>query len=507
MQGKHLQLPGRSDIFALHFSGKPMFANIKRLTKHSAIYGIGHILSRGLGFLLLPIYTNYLEPAQYGLYALAFSYFVIVNILYFHGLDSAFLRFFIHREDDAGRLPAETVFSTSFYSLMATGLLLTITGLVFARPVAEMLFHTPELTVIIRYCHLILLLDTAAIIPFLTLRAHEQSVRFGLLKVLNIAVLLVLNIYFIIFRGQGIEGIFLANLLASGFTLLTLLPVLLTSLRLSFSAMLWRGLIRFALPYLPTTLSVVLMDVIDRFILEHFTDEATVGVYSAGYRLAMVMALFVAAFRFAWHPFFLATAREQEARKLFARILTYYILACMVLYLSMAWFVDDLVRIRFGSGYLFGEEYWAGTGVVPILMLAYILFGVYANFLVGIHLSKKTWLLAGISVLGALTNIIGNMVFIPWGGMYAAAWVTVVSYAVMTGALYAVAHRLYPVPYEFSRLAVLIAVTAALFILAQVFELAFFGKIVLLFSLPIVLYFLKFFKEDERAALRHMLGL
>ncbi len=481
-----------------------MLANIKRLARHSAIYGLGHILSRGIGFLLLPIYTNYLTPEQYGLFALAFSYLVILNIFYYHGIDSAFLRFYI-LHDAEHRTEPEVIFSTAFYSLIATGAMLTLAGVLFAETLAGLILDTEGAGPILRYVHLILLLDTAAIIPFLTLRAQEKSVQFGLLKGLNVLVTLGLNVYFIIFLNRGIEGIFLANLYASAFTLLTLLPVLRHSLRFAFSLPVWKELLRFGLPYLPTTLSVVLMDVSDRFILEYFTDDSVVGVYSAGYRLAMIMALMVAAFRFAWHPFFLSTAGEPGAPKLFARIFTYFMLAAAILYLGLFWFLEDFIRIRIGSGYLFGEAYWAGIDLIPILMLAYILFGAYAIFVAGVHISKKTRLLPVFSLLGALVNIIGNMLFIPIWGMYAAAWVTVAGYAVMTASLYFVVQSFYPVPYEFRRVFALVLLVLGYIILTYLLNPLLFGKILLFLSIPFVIYFSNFLREDERSSLRRML--
>jgi len=351
----------------------------------------------------------------------------------------------------------------------------------------------------------ILFFDALSVLPFLVLRAKEKSVPFVSLKLLNIVVNLSLNLYFIVGKGMGVEGIFLANLFSSGFTFLSTLPIVARTLGLVYSREDMKTFLRFGLPYIPATLAVVIMDVIDRFILKAIKGDAVVGIYHAGYKLGMFMALVVAAFRFAWHPFFLSTAKDPQAKAVFAKVLTYFMLACSFVYLGITLFIDDLVRIRIGSGFLFGEDYWAGTAVVSIVMLAYMLYGVYLNFLVGVYLEKKTKYLPFITGLAALINIVGNFALIPVFGMLGAAWTTVASYLSMAIALYLVSRKLYPVQYEFGRLLKLALVLAAVVAASRLWPVPFWGKFGLLLLYPVALWGSGFFEARELAELKKML--
>jgi O-antigen/teichoic acid export membrane protein len=479
-----------------------MLKSLKRLTKHSAVYGIGHILTRALGFLLVPLYTNYLDPDAFGVAAIVFSYLAVLTILYTYGIDAAFLRFYIPSEK-AGE--QRRLFSTAYFTVAVSSLLFSAVGYQFAGAIARVMLDDPGSQPLLQMSAGILFFDALSVLPFLVLRAKERSVPFVSLKLANIVVNLGLNLYFIVGKGMGVEGIFLANLISSGFTFLSTLPIVARTLGLVYSVEDIKTFLRFGLPYIPATLAVVIMDVIDRFILKAIRGDAEVGIYHAGYKLGMFMALIVAAFRFAWHPFFLSTAKDPQAKAIFARVLTYFMLVCSVVYLGITLFIDDLVRIRIGEGFLFGEKYWAGTAVVPIVMLAYMLYGAYLNFLVGVYLEKKTKYLPFITGLAALINVAGNFALIPVFGMFGAAWTTVVSYLSMAIALYLVSQRLYPVSYEFGRLLKLALVLGAFAVASRVWPVPFWGKIGLFLLYPVALWASGFFDARELEQMKKIL--
>lgn len=478
-----------------------MLASLKRLTKHSAVYGIGHILTRALGFLLVPLYTNYLELGAFGIAAIVFSYLALLTILYTYGIDAAFLRFYIPSENAREQ---RRLFSTAYFTIAASSLLFSVVGYHYAGGIARIMLDDPGSQPLLQMSAGILFFDALSVLPFLVLRAKEKSIPFISLKLLNIVVNLSLNLYFIVGQGMGVEGIFLANLISSGFTFLSTLPIVARTLGLVYSLEDMKAFLRFGLPYIPATLAVVIMDVIDRFILKAIKGDEVVGIYHAGYKLGMFMALIVAAFRFAWHPFFLSTAKDPQAKAIFAKVLTYFMLACSMVYLGITFFIDDLVRIKIGSGFLFGEKYWAGTAVVPVIMLAYMLYGAYLNFLVGVYLEKKTKYLPLITGLAAIINIIGNFALIPVFGMLGAAWTTVLSYLSMAIALYWVSRKLYPVAYEFDRLLKLVLLLAAFAMANRVWPMPFPARIGLLLFYPVALWGSGFFEARELAQLKKM---
>ncbi|MFQ5632098.1 MAG: lipopolysaccharide biosynthesis protein, partial [bacterium] len=291
-----------------------MFASIKRLTKNSAIYGIGHIFARSIAFFLLPIYTNFLSPDDFGVAVLLISLLAILNIFYVYGMDSAFLRYYIEAESSQEK---QEIFSTALWTIFTTALLLSSIGYLLSENVAEILFSDRDVASLLKMCCGILFFDGIAAILYLVLRAEEKSLHFVSLKSIAAIITLALNWLFIIAWGWGIDGIFWANLASAGASVILILPFILKKLAFAYSFTSLKMLLKFGLPYIPSTLSVILMDVIDRFFIETFLGKSAVGLYGAGYRLGMLMALFVAAFRFAWHPFFLATAKEANAKEIF----------------------------------------------------------------------------------------------------------------------------------------------------------------------------------------------
>ena len=480
-----------------------MLQSIKRLTKHSAVYGIGYIVSRSIGFLLLPIHTNYLLPGEYGIAALLFSSLAIMNIIFSYGMDVAFLRFFILEDDKHKK---HTIFSTAFWMIFGTGLCFSSILVLFPTPFSQIIFRTPHYIVLVRLAGGILLADTMALIPFLLLRGEEKSVTFITLKLLNVAANFGLNILFVAILKKGVVGVFTANLIASVFTLITVLPILLKWLVPRFKKETLFELLRFGLPYVPSGLSVIIMDQIGRFFLDRMIGEKATGIFSASYKLGMFMALVVAAFRFAWHPFFLSTSKQDDAPRIFARVLTYFLAVTGFVFLTISYFIDEIVHFHLFGVSLFGEGYTSGIKIVPIIMLAYIGYGIYVNFIVGVYLKKKTSLLPLVTGIGAAVSILANFLLIPHFGIVGAAWATFLAYGSMTTALYLVSHKLYPIPYEIGRIFKLLAGGAILFILGIFVFSNGWMRLFLLMSFPFLLWMLGFFNKGEKLAVGQFLN-
>ncbi|HDQ45808.1 MAG TPA: polysaccharide biosynthesis protein [bacterium] len=477
-----------------------MRESLKRLTKHSAVYGIGHIVSRSMGFLLLPIHTNTLSPDLYGIASLLFSALAILNVFFSYGLDSAFLRFFVLAGSESEK---RRLFSTGWWTIFSTSLLFSSLLVFFSAPFSALIFRSPDYTLLIRLAAGILIADGLALLPFLLLRAEEKSRLFVVLKTLNLAVTLGLNILFVGVLRLGVPGIFQANLIASAFTLLTLIPIQIQWLRPVFHRIDFAELMKFGLPYIPSYLSVVVMDQVSRFFIDRMIGTEATGLFSAGYKLGMFMALVVAAFRFAWHPFFLSTSRQPDAKRIFARILTYFLLVLGLFFLLVSFFVREIAGLRLFGFRLFGEGFDAGLSIVPIVMLAYILYGVYANFVIGVYLEKKSVYMPLITGLGAAAALLGNYFLIPRIGLTGAAWATAISYGVMALSLYLVNQRLYPIPYEGRRILKLLFVYAGIFFIGYgvLRDAAFWIRGVLILSVFPGLWIVRFFYAEERAAL------
>lgn len=482
-----------------------VLGHIKRLLRHSAIYGIGHMASRGLGFLLLPLHTNAIPAGEYGKAALIFSFLAIMNVVYGYGMDVAFLRFVALQEDVRKQ---RLLFSTGMISLLATSVLLSVLLIVLHRPTASVIFRSTAEANLILMSSGILLFDALTLLPFMVLRAKERSKAFVILKLASVIINVAANVYFIIILNQGVAGIFVANLLSSFVTLILVIPIILKHFVFEFDKSMFRELIGFGLPYIPTGLAVVAMNLIDRFILERLTGFETTGIYSAGYKLGSFMALFIAAFRFAWHPFFLSVSSQPKAKTVFSRVLTYFMLACSTVFLVISLFIDEIVRLQAFGVSLFGEEYWQSTSIIPLILISNIFYGIYVNFYVGIFLEKKTSVLPGITAISAGVNIGLNFLLIPFFGMLGAAWATVAAYGLLAALLYRKSNALYPIPYEWGRIMKVSVLALGLFML-QIYLFHFENPWIKGLLIPcffILLWFTKFPDPIEKARLRSALG-
>lgn len=479
-----------------------MFDSLKRLTKHSVVYGLSLILARSISFLLLPLHTHVFVQEAYGVVNLGYAYLAVVGVLYNFGFDSAFLRYYLLSDEPTER---SRIFSTAYHSITIIAAILSIAGWVAASALAQWQLGSTEYVYVMRLCSCILFFDALSTLPFLILRAEERSRAFAALKIFNVMINFAFNYFFIVRLNRGIAGVFEANLIASIFSVVTLGHLTIRHLGWQFRFSRFKELFAFGLPYVPSVLSVVIIDNISRVFLERYAGLATVGLFSAGYKLGMIMSLMVAAFRFAWQPFFLSTSKQQDAKNIFSRVLTYFTLVCSVIFLGMCFFVDDLVRFDFGGFRLLGTEYWESTVIVPPVLLAYFFLGAYTIFIVGVQIEKKTIYLPLVTGIGAAVNIAVNYALIPYFGMMGAAWAAVFAYLAMAASLYIVSQRLYSIEYEWVRIAKMIIVVAGLFAIDRIFAIPFFGRVGLLLAFPITLYILRFFNSSELARLKKLL--
>ncbi|HAL56088.1 MAG TPA: hypothetical protein DCP63_06360 [Bacteroidetes bacterium] len=425
-----------------------MIDKIARLAKEAAVYGLSSIVGRFLNFLLVPFYTNYLLTSEYGVVANIYAYIAFAFVLYGYGIESAYMRFVSSMEIG----DKKQNFSVPFYSHMVTSVVLSLLVHVSAPSLAQMIGVEPSQADLIRYAGWILFFDTLSLVPFASLRMENRAGMFAGLRVLNIFINVVFNIVFLVGFGMKAEGVLIANLIASAVTFLILLKLALPQFTLRFSKKLYHELLKFGLPYIPAGIAGIAIQVVDRPILKALTDDATVGVYQANYRLGVLMMLVVGMFDYAWRPFFLAHAKDEDAKKLFARVFTYFVALMMLILVTVSLFIDDLVRIQILGRYFIHPDYWGGVAIVPVILLSYVFTGAYVNFVVGVYLEKKTKYLPYVTGAGGLVNVAVNFLLIPRYGIMGAAFATLLSYVVMAGGIYLASQNLYYVRYEWGKI-------------------------------------------------------
>ena len=445
---------------------------LKTLVGQTAIYGLSSIVGRLLNFLLVPLYTSVFAPEEYGIFSVLMTVVAFVMVVLTYGFETAFFHF-TNKEEDS-----EKVLSTGFVSLLSTSLLFLLLAAFYSESIANLL-HVSEYPNFIYWLAWILVLDVLTTLPFAKLRVDHRAWRFAYIRLVNIAVNIGLNLFFYLLcpyllkqgvapdfvegfynPAMGIGYIFISNLIASAVTLLLLAPEIL-KLKPSFDFALWKKMGKYGFPLLIGGLAYVTNEMADRLLLERLlpkdTATAQVGVYSACYKIAIFMTLFVQAFRYGAEPFFFAQAQKKDAKEQYAIVMRYFIAFTAFIFLSISVFIDIIKH------FIQDEAYHAGLDVVPILLLANLFLGMYYNLSVWYKVSGKTRFGAYLSVAGAAITIGLNVLLIPTMSYMGSAWATLICYASMCVMSYVFSRHHYPISYNWKYISFYMITALSLF--------------------------------------------
>ena len=421
---------------------------IFHLGRKSIAYVLGHLATRAISFLLLPLYTNTLSPADYGILTLAFTFAAFSMIVFHFGIDSALLRFFTGED----RQRQKQVFSTVYTTQIVVSILL-VAGILLARgSLARVLLGVdrPDWIVILAG---ILFMDALWAHPMHILRATGLATRYATFSMTNALVIAGANIVFLTVFEMGITGVLLANLAGSFMLFLVTMPTVVGNFTFrGWSKPLLNKMLRFGLPFLPAGLFTMIMELSDRYFLRWMTDMETVGLYSAGYKLGLAMLLLVGGFNLGWQPFFLDRGKRDGAKEVFARITVYMLLLLSWILLTVGAWIDHLVRLPIGPITIFGPAYWSATQIVPLILLGYLFFAMYVLQLPGILLANRTNWVMFYRGSGALTKLTLNFLLIPIWGVMGAATATCIAFGTMSTVTYIFNRRFYAMPYEWGRM-------------------------------------------------------
>lgn len=433
---------------------------LKTVYKQTFIYGLATVVPKMLSFLLVRLHTDksVLENvSDYGDVALVFSYFVLFNVILAYGMETAFFRFFNKESSKAN------VLSTSTISIVLSSLGFLVLGLLFKQQIADLThIHVNYITLVVW----ILFLDALVIIPFAALRAQGKPIKYTAVKLTNVVINLSLNVFLLVFlkalsadnsfwesiyvANFEVSYIFIANLVASGVTVLILLPFYF-KLNYKIDTVLWKKMLSYALPVLVAGVAFSINETFDRVLLERLLPDATaktaVGMYSACYKLALFMMLFATAYRLGIEPFFFSQSKTKDATKNYAKILEFFVVCGAFILLVVVVFVDVLKLILIPN-----EAYWEAMKVVPILLLAYLFLGIYHNLSVWYKITDRTKFGAYISVIGAAITLLINLMFIASYNYMASAVATLSAYVSMTLLSYYFGRKHYPIPYNIKKI-------------------------------------------------------
>ena len=446
---------------------------LKRLASQTAVYGLSSIVGRFLNYLLVPLYTYTFVPADYGVVAEFYAYMGFLAVLMTFGMETGYFRFRSKGDDDPGTVLATVV----RFLVLANGAFLVL-AVVYQQPIADLLRHAdhPEY---IWWVAAILAMDSVGNAAFARLRAEDKAFRFAAIKLIEIGANIGLNVFFIVlcrqayeadpgsFLGQlwnpeiGVGYVFISNLAASVLKLVLLAPQFRGALT-GFDGALFRRMLRYSLPMVVIGMAGIVNEMLDRAALKYLlpyddaTNMAQLGIYSAVYKLSILMTLFIQAFRYAGEPFFFSYAKQRDARQMYALVLTWFVIFCVFIFLLVTLYIDVFQ-------YFVGSAYREGLVVVPVLLLANLLLGVYVNLSIWYKLTDRTLLGAWVSLAGAAITVAMLWFLVPRVGYQGAAWAHLACYSVMVALSYGLGRRYYPVPYDMPRVAGYIALGLGLY--------------------------------------------
>ena len=431
----------------------------KSLFKQTAIYGLATVLPRMLSFLLVKLYTGIMPTADYGEVSLVLSWMVFFNVILSYGMETAFFRFYNSETDK------QNVIATSTISIFWSSIFFLFGALIFRNSLAT--FANVDVQYI-TYSIWILVLDALVIVPFSKLRANQRPMLYAIIKIGNVVVNLVLNLFFLLllpkiaksnpnsFIGNlyienfEIAYIFIANLLASLLTLVVLSPNYL-SLNRNFDKALWKKMMQYGLPILVAGIAFAINEHLDKILLGWWLPEniakSEVGVYSACYKLGLFMVLFATAFRLGIEPFFFSHSGNENAQQTYAVITKYFVIFGSLILLSVIVFADALKFLLLDN-----KSYWEAMKVVPLIILANFFLGIYNNLSVWYKLTDKTKIGAYISIVGAIITLVLNYLLIPKYSYYGSAIATIAAYGSMMTISYLLGNKHYPIPYDMEKI-------------------------------------------------------
>ena len=438
-------------------------AGIKSLAKDTAIYGLSSIIGRFLNWCLVPLYTITFPVAEYGVVTYVYSVVALALIILTYGMETGFFRFANH---ERWKDPMQ-VYSTALTSLAVTSSLFVLLVLAALEPVTRWMQcdgHS-DYVVMMALC---VAIDAFLALPFSYLRYKKRPVRFATIRLVNIGINIGLNLFFILlcpwlmrvapgtvdwfYRPDfGIGYIFLSNLIASAVNFLMMIPEL-TGFRWRFSRRLLGEMLRYSAPLLVLGVAGIMNQTVDKLLYPYLVSDPAeamegLGIYGANYKVAIVMVMFIQAFRFAYEPFIFSQAKErgEKSKQAYRDAMKCFVIFAIVLFLGVMFFLPVLK-------YFISPKYFSGLAVVPLIMLAEFFFGVFFNLSVWYKLSDRTVWGMYFSLIGVAVTVVLNVLLVPRFGYMGCAWAALASYFVMMAASYFIGQRLNPIDYPVKRL-------------------------------------------------------
>ena len=435
----------------------------KKLLSETVIYGIGSILPRLINFILVPLYIGQIDPAEFSQFAQLYSLVAFVNIVLTCGFETAYFRF------SADPNISGKVFHTSFWFVAVNALTFLIGMYIFNIPLAKLFNYVDHPEYLIWFAW-IALFDAICMVPFAYLRFTNRPIKYSAVRIIQSVFHTVLVlVFFFWIPNEFLEKIgltekvsypFFANVLASFFGVLLLIPIL-KQVRFYFNWELFRKMFRYAYPVMFAGLAFAINENLDNLLLRDMIDEAEAGAYAGCYKIATLMILMVTAYRMGVEPFFFKKANDADAKKTYANVMLYFVIFCgfavVALLGNLSWIKRLIVT---------DEDYWVAIQIVPIIVIANFFFGIYYNLSTWYKVTDRTYVGTIVSWVGAGLTILLNLFLIPVIGFMASAWATLIAYGTMMVISYFWGQKTYKIPYKSRKILFYMVLSVGLGLLA-----------------------------------------
>ncbi|MBA3244543.1 MAG: oligosaccharide flippase family protein [Actinobacteria bacterium] len=469
-------------------------AQMRRLGKHSAIYGLGGVVSRVIAVFLLPLYTRYLDPPDFGAVGLLVGLSAVLVTILRAGISSAFFRFYFDAKNTAERL---LVLRTSFWFTMASATAGLVAGVLLAEPLADLLLLDDANLVRAAFVGIWAQMNYEQLTALF--RVEERSGLFVVASLANIAITIATTLVLVVGYDQGALGVIVGNFIGTLVVYLALLGYRRAQLGLQLSRPLLREMNRFGVPLVPSALALIALNFGDRFFLNELVGTAEVGRYELGVRIASAMVLLITAFRTAWPAFAYSIEDDDEAKRTYAFVLTYLVVAASWLALALGLLSPWLVRL------LATPEYYEGGRVVALLAFGSVAYAGYIVMAIGVGRAKRTkfnWVITGAA---AALSVVLNLLLVPRYELIGSGIAAASAYTAMFLGMCWYAQRVFPTPYQWRRVATAAGGAVALTVLGKLLDVPLAVALALVAAYPLVLLLLGFTLPAERARLRSTL--
>ena len=481
-----------------------MFSELKKLGKHTIVYGTGILLGKAIGFFLIPLYTHYLTPKDYGILELLDLTGYIIGYFLGLGIDQAILRYYniAYKKEEKDEFLSTALIFVIFFGAFLICILLPI-----SKTFSRYILGSTQYTHLFSLLFVNLLLGSTLGLAKTILRAQQKSLFFTVISLIYSLIAISLNIYFVAITKIGIKGILYSTMITSMLLSSYLTITILKRSGLRFKTSKLKEMLKYGIPFVPAGIMAFILNWSDRYILRFYCDIETIGLYALGYKMGMIILFLIATpFELIWNAYIFEIQNRPNAKQIYARFATYFLLLLCISGLTISIFARELIVIIASPSYLNAYK------VIPLIVLSMIFMCSNCVVRVGLLIKEKSKYLPLANGLAATINLVLNFILIPRHGMMGAALATAISFFVRTVSTLYIAQKLYHIDFEFIRMFKIGLTAIIIFEISSLIStnslwFSILAKAGILCLFPIILHIFRFLTPEEANFLKNRLRM